>query len=86
MECDRGSASINPEFKSYTLEELDICSSVGIPVRDFHNWYRELHFTLEGTFEENSIRRRRKNPWIVRELRIAIITTKCGSKCSNHSS
>ena len=67
MSCKRGLASINPDYELRAAEELE--PGDGIPVRRFAEWYADLHEKSEGTIG----RRGRKDPWLVRGLRVAIV-------------
>ena len=67
MSCKRGLASINPDYELRAAGELE--PGDGIPVRRFAEWYADLHENSEGTIG----RRGRKDPWLVRGLRVAIV-------------
>ena len=67
VRCERGLASINPEYELRGAEELE--PGDGIPVGQFAEWYADLH----GESDEVMSRGRRKDPWLVRGLRVAIV-------------
>ena len=67
VRCEWGRASINPEYELRGVEELE--PGDGIPVRQFSEWYSDLH----GESHEVMSRGRRKDPWIVRGLQVAIV-------------
>ena len=67
MGCERGKASINPDFELRGAEGLE--PGDGIPIRQFAEWYADLH----GESEKVKSSGRRKDPWLVRGLRVAIV-------------
>ena len=67
VRCEDGMASINPEYKLRRALEVD--PGDGIPVRQFAEWFADLHEKNEDAIG----RRGRKDPWLVRGLRIAIV-------------
>ena len=67
VRCERGLASINPEYELRGVEELE--PGDGIPVGQFAEWYAGLH----GESDVAMSRGRRKDPWLVRGLRVAIV-------------
>ena len=67
VRCEAGIASINPEYKLRRVREVE--PGEGIPARRFAEWYAELH----AGSDEQEIRGKRKNPWLVRGLRVAIV-------------
>ena len=71
MSCKRGLASINPDYELQGAEELE--PGDGIPVGQFAEWYTDLHTDLHGESDVAMSRDRRKDPWIVRGLRVAIV-------------
>lgn len=63
VNCVPGQVYVNPEYKLRHLAEL---KSEGIPVRSFARWYL--------TFRElNHVAGKRRSPWLVRGLRLALI-------------
>ena len=76
-------ARINPDFVLYNARDLELGSSVGIPVQEFSIWYRNLRdsHTLSEEISEAQMELRRRNSWIVRGLRIAVIYGKCDPVC-----
>lgn len=67
VRCKRGLASINPDYELRGAEELE--PGRGIPAEVFANWYSAMH-TQTG---EEEIRGKRKDPWLVRGLRVVIL-------------
>ena len=67
VRCEAGIASINPEYKLRRAREVE--PGEGIPARRFAEWYAELH----ARSDEQEIRGKRRNPWLVRGLRVAIV-------------
>ena len=63
-------ASVNPEFKLRNLSEMEITYRAGVPAEKFASWYEELR----GRNVLSETRIRRMNPWLVRGLRIAIVS------------
>ena len=76
--CSRRLVKSNPEFETFQFQELDLGSEIGVPVREFAEWYRHLHLSPEIESDER-LRRNFKNSWLVRGLRIAIIYDSCRS-------
>ncbi len=68
VSCKGGVASINPEYELRRAEELDL--GEGIPAGRFTEWYASLH---DESDELTSVGRR-KDPWLVRGLRLAIVS------------
>lgn len=67
VRCVRGLASINPDYELRGAGELE--PGDGIPHRLFAEWYASIERwrdQLEGA-------RRRRDPWLVRGLRVAIV-------------
>ena len=65
--CVRGMASINPDFELRAAEELE--PGDGIPAGVFAEWYANM-----GAWrDERESARRRREPWLVRGLRVAIV-------------
>ena len=73
VRCIRGQASINPEFKLFNARELELPRDLGIPVREFEKWYRKSIPPPKSHDEIETSRPRRKNPWLFRGLKVAII-------------
>ncbi len=73
VQCVRGYAYINPEFKLYNARELEIPSDAGIPVWEFVNWYRKSLLPPKSHYGIEMSVPRRKNTWIFRGLKVAII-------------
>ena len=89
VRCERGLASINPEYLLRGVEELE--PGDGIPVRRFAEWYAGLHIEsdeaispephgdsrlapgLHTESDEVINPKPRRNPWLVRGLRVAIV-------------
>ena len=67
VRCERGRAFINPEYELQGVEELE--PGNGIPAGQFAEWYSDLH----GERDEVMVHGRRKNPWLVRGLQVAIV-------------
>ena len=67
IRCEAETASINPQYKLQKLSQVFRLPSRGIPVQAFASWYGR-HFQ-QGS-RSAAIRR---NPWMVRGLRIAIV-------------
>ena len=76
--CSRGLAKSNPKFETFQFQELDLGSEIGVPVREFAEWYRHLHLSPNIESDER-LRRNSKNSWLVRGLRVAIIYDSCQS-------
>ena len=69
MRCERGMASINPEYE--LLRARDLEPGDGIPVQQFAGWYTDLHGQNETAMDSH----KRKDPSLVRGLRVAIVQT-----------
>ena len=67
VRCERGLASINPEYLLRGVEELE--PGDGIPVRRFAGWYTDLHAESDAAISPGG----GKDPWLVRGLRVAIV-------------
>ena len=67
MRCERGLASINPDYELRGVEQLE--PGDGIPTGQFAEWYANLH----AQTDERGFRGKRKDPWLVRGLRVAIV-------------
>lgn len=62
--CDRGLATINPEFPMKRWDQIALPETEGIPIERFAAWYREeIGITRE---------RPRRNPWLIRGLKVAV--------------
>jgi len=66
IRCWAGLARINPEYSLQTLTQLSHGTDNGISAREFATWY-EQHIAV-GHRE-----RTRRNPWLVRGLRIVVV-------------
>jgi hypothetical protein len=69
VSCQAGNAFINPEYKLQKLTEIPRLDSNGISGRSFGSWYRS-HIA----FERHSETAKRRSPWLVRGLRLVIVT------------
>ena len=67
MRCERGLASINPDYELRGVEQLE--PGDGIPTGQFAEWYANLH----AQTDERGFRGKRKDLWLVRGLRVAIV-------------
>ena len=67
VRCEQRVASINPDYELRRAETLD--PDDGIPAGWFAEWYADLHRKSD---ELTSIGQR-KDPWLVRGLRVAIV-------------
>ena len=67
VRCEQGVASINPDYELRRAEALE--PGDGIPAGRFAEWYSDLH----GKSDELTSVGRRKDPWLVRGLRVAIV-------------
>ncbi len=67
VRCERRLASINPEYELRGVEELE--PGNGIPVRQFAEWYAGLHAKSDLAIN----RGQRRDPWLVRGMRVAIV-------------
>jgi len=66
VRCWPGVAAVNPEYRLLPLREVSATTLVGVPARQFAEWYihyREFWATVE----------RRRSPWIARGLRVAVV-------------
>ena len=66
--CEPGKAWVNPEYHLANAAEVELGPDAGIPVRQFAEWYGDLR----GHSDVLRDRSRRKSPWLVRGLRVAI--------------
>lgn len=73
VRCIRGQASINPEFKLFDARELELPRDMGIPVREFEKWYSKSIAPPVSNDEIETSWTKRKNPWLFRGLKVAII-------------
>jgi hypothetical protein len=67
LRCWASFAQANPEYKLLSFHDLPRLEPSGIPVQSFSKWYaswRQQHSELVM---------RRRNPWTVRGLRVAIV-------------
>ena len=69
MHCERGQASINPDYELLSGLEIQLGLDAGIPVREFAAWYGALH----DQSDEFVRYRPHRNSWLVRGLRVAIV-------------
>ena len=69
MRCRPGVASINPDYELLTALQIDLGPDAGIPVRQFAEWYADLHDENDESVGGSLPRA----PWPVRGLRIAIV-------------
>jgi hypothetical protein len=65
IRCESGVAEVNPAYKLGTLREMPRLQLSGIPAPGFSDWYRQERVRHE--------RRTRRNPWLVRGLRVAVV-------------
>jgi hypothetical protein len=65
--CQAGKAYVNPEYSLASLASLELPVDAGVAVRFFEPWYRRLRGADE------SVAKGRRNPWLVRGLRVAIV-------------
>jgi len=75
VHCHPGYATINPEFALSAVQELDLRENAGVELQDFVNWYRESLSLIDEDRDLVTIGRQRKNPWLFRGLKVAIIET-----------
>ncbi len=69
VRCRPGNAFINPQYKLQRLSEIRRPQSSGIPVQKFASWYRRYTAPDRATIGQH-----RRSPWLVRGLRLAIVT------------
>ena len=69
VQCYPATAVVNPEYPMKNLAELALSSADGIRPARFAEWYRELR----SHDSEVADRSPRKNPHLVRGLRVAIV-------------
>lgn len=65
LRCQPGLASINPNYEMVRASQMELSPDAGIPVRQFAEWYTDLH--------DPSDELERRSPWLVRGLRVAIV-------------
>src|SRR5206468_2030100 len=64
IRCQPGVASVNPDYELRRIR--DLAAEHGVPARDFAEWY--------GGWREVGVRlRQRRDPWLARGLRVAIV-------------
>ena len=73
VRCDTRKAYINPEFDLFNLWEFDLRDEAGIPLQEFITWYRSSLPPTESHYDMEPSTLGRKNPWLFRGLKIAII-------------
>lgn len=66
VQCQPGLATVNPEYRLLPLLEVSLNRMVGVPARQFAEWY--LHYRDLGGVAE-----RRRSPWLARGLRVAVV-------------
>jgi hypothetical protein len=71
IRCRAGTAVINPEYRLHNLADAPDLKVAGIPAEYFASWY-------ERHREVGRQPGRRKNPWLVRGLRVAIVQPTSG--------
>lgn len=69
VKCVAGTASINPQYQMKRLDGLSRVSPHGIPIQMFARWYKR-HLQHDGRSNAGA----RRNPWLVRGLRVGIVT------------
>ena len=69
VRCYPGTAVVNPDYPMKNLAELTLSWEDGIRPNRFAEWYRELHRHISDLADRPS----RKNPYLVRGLRVTII-------------
>jgi len=84
IKCTPGKAQINPEYELQRLSEVAEIESQGISVQTFAQWY-ERNLVYRDRFQKSGKpartlraddlheKLRRRNPWQVRGLRVAIV-------------
>ena len=87
VSCAQRRASINSEYELRRIDDLE--PGDGIPKEEFAKWYKVLHKEID--VETRHVLRResdegighghRKNPWLVRGLRLAIVLPTCRVTC-----
>jgi hypothetical protein len=66
IRCMSGNAVVNPEYKLERLHDVSFNREDAVPARRFVEWY--------GSFREVRSRlERRRNPWLARGLRVAVV-------------
>ncbi len=85
VKCTSGKAAINPDYDLQRLSEVSGIESHGVPAQAFAEWYeRNLVFrdrlreergrpTKVSRADDLHERPRRRNPWLVRGLRVVIV-------------
>lgn len=68
VHCQRGVASVNPDYGLRTAVEMELGREAGIPVRRFAEWYADLHDRRDEMVRGSP----RRSRWLVRGLRVAI--------------
>lgn len=66
IRCVAGQAYVNPGYRVRKLADIRKLRSKGIPVRSFARWYIRPR-------EHANVPLRRRNPWVVRGLRVVIV-------------
>lgn len=69
IRCQRGNAFINPEYQLLRTSDVKQLRSRGISLKAFAAWY-ERQERVHRSFGEA----RRRNPWLVRGLKLVIVT------------
>ena len=69
VRCEGAMAYINSEYKLRGVRDLE--PGDGIPVQQFAGWYTDLHGQNETAMDSH----KRKDPSLVRGLRVAIVQT-----------
>src|SRR5262245_55531875 len=64
--CRAGQASVNPDYRLIPTRDLSPNTLVGVPPRQFADWYGHYRDFL-------GVAARRRNPWIARGLRIVVV-------------
>ncbi len=67
IRCDGGLAMVNPEYEMRPVREMSPPS--GVPVRRFASWYSRYREAAGHLADQPT---RRRDPWLVRGLRVAI--------------
>ena len=65
LRCQPGQASINPNYEMLAASQVELSPEAGIPVRQFTEWYTDLHDPSDGS--------EGRSPWLVRGLRVALV-------------
>jgi hypothetical protein len=67
INCIEGQAFVNPEYSLTNAAIMEAPRSRGIPVKQFISWYE--------TFRQHErLRHTRRSPWLVRGLRLALVS------------